>query len=195
MTTPRRSTSGLTLVEVAITSTILALIALALLGATLPLSDASASQGVAFDMDREAGKFMAQVRRELTQSGFQPDGTARLRVLTTTTPGDTLEFYVRQGPDSSAAPWRPVGALWVDPIRYSTAPGAVRNKIRRTEGGLTVDLIEGVESVQYTLPASGASLQVTLTLARRGTRATAAGVPADVVRTYTDQIELMNRRQ
>lgn len=181
-------TRGLTLTEVVISSAVLAAIMLALLSVTLPLSDASSSQAGALDMDRDAARVLARLREDLRRSGYEPGGAPRVRVRTTAQPNDTLELHVRVAPDGAAAPWRPPGAAWADPIRWSTAPANGRLMLRRTEGGRTVEMSGGVERVEFTLPANSQSMTVTLTLARRVGRG-----GKDVTRVYTDQVQMMNR--
>lgn len=199
MKTRRLRTQGLTLVEVAVSSAILALLALALMSATIPLSNTSREQATSIDLDRDAGKFMAELRRELRQSGVQVNGVARVRVRTVTATNDTLDFYIRTGPLDTNANWRPDeggNALWTAPISYRcpvSTQAAGRRKITRTDSNLTSDLIDNVQSVVYTLATNSKSVTVTLTLVRKGIKATTAGAaPADIVRVYTDQIELMN---
>lgn len=194
--------AGLSLLEVMVSVAILSLIALAMLSASVPLSDASRDQATSMDLDRDAMRFFAQLRREVRQSGTDTNGTPRLRVQTTTTAGDTLEFYVRQLPGTGNAAWSPnegASAIWTAPIRYrmqaSNEYGG-RFRITRTEGGLTTDLLDSVQSVAYSFPANSRSITVTLRLVRSGTKGTNDGAaPADVVRTYTDQIEMMNQSQ
>lgn len=201
-------TRGLTLIEVAVSSAILAMLALALMSATIPLSDASREQATSIDLDREAGRFMTALRRELRQSGFQTNGTPRVRVTNggaltpAVTTGDTLNFYIRVGPNNTSASWRPddgVTPNWATPISYRTAAStsvAGRLKITRTDNNLTADLIDNVQSVSYTLAANSNTVTVTLTLVRQGAKGSASGAPpANWVRVYTDQIELMNRSE
>lgn len=169
---------GLTLIEVMVSSAILALLALAILSATVPMSDGSAELGAAIDMDRDAAKFMTQLRRELRQSGYQ-GATVHAAV---SGGGSTLTFEMRQDPST-----------WSSSVVYSVTAAAGRNKIVRAQNGLTTDVILNVQSVQYTLPANASSVGVTLTLVRRGVKALPGGTVPDIVRTYTDQIEMMNR--
>jgi hypothetical protein len=180
-------TRGLTLLEVVVSSALLAFIALVIMSATVPLSDASSESALAMDMDREASKFLTQLRRELRQSGFEANGTARIRVPTPS----SVELYMRVAHDGDPAPWRPAGPLWSTPISYALSGG----KITRTEGGLAMDVIANVSDVQYSLPANSNTIIITLTLTRKGTRAVAGGPPPDVVRTYRDQVEMLNRSQ
>lgn len=185
----------MTLLEVVVSAAILAVLALMLMSATVPLSDTSSEQAASLDMDRDAGKFMAALRRELRQSGMEAGGTPRVRILGTS----TLELYLRQGPGQDSAAWRPdegAAALWTAPIRYTIAASAQgnRNAITRAEGGLSAPAIENVQAVTYTLETNSNSLLVVLTLARRGVKPTLkGGPPSDLVRVYTDRVEMMNR--
>lgn len=180
-------TRGVTLQEALISAVILSGIALTILATTVPASDVSSESALAMDMDGEAERLLGQLRRELRQSGFQPDGTARVRVPAP----DQLELYLRVAPEGDPAPWRPAGALWASPIRYRLVSGSVM----RSEGANDVRVVSNVSDLRFTLPANGNTLLISVTFTRRGTHAERGGAPAPVVRTYGDQVEMLNRAQ
>lgn len=179
-----RGTRGLTLVEVAVTVALLGVLTLSLASASLPLSTAGASQAAALDLDRDGARVLARLRADLRLSGYEADGTPRVRVLSTFAANDTLELYRRVAPDGVPEPWQPVGA----PIRWSLVPAHGRYRLVRTEGALAVDQCGGVQALRFTLPPDATSIEVALTLARRGVTA-----GPDVVRVYADQVHMMNR--
>lgn len=194
---PRPRRRGLSLLEVAIAGALLTLLGLMVLTATTSLSDASAVQGAALDMDRDAARFFTQLRRELRQSGYETDGTPRVRVLAPgPVTGERLELYLRQGPDGTASPWRPAGAPWSGgQITWSLgAPLDGRRELARSESGASLVVLRGVQSLTWTLPANSTSVSATLVLVRRGHKAVGGAAPPDVVRSYTDRIAMMNQR-
>lgn len=183
-TAPATRRRGLTLVEVAVTVALLGVLTTVLASATLPLSTAGATQAAALDLDRDGARVLARLRADLRLSGYEPDGTPRVRVRSTFAADDTLELYRRVAPDGVPAPWQPAGG----PIRWALVPAHGRYKLVRTEGPLAVDQCGGVSALRFTLPPDATSIEVALTLARRGVTA-----GPDVVRRYLDQVHMMNR--
>ncbi len=181
----RASRRGLTLVEISVTAALLGVLTLSLASASFPLSTASATQAAGLDLDRDAARVLARLREDLRLSGYEANGTPRVRLLTTYGTDDTLELYRRVAPDGVPAPWQPVGA----PIRWSLAPaGTGRFKLVRQEGALADDQCAGVSSLRFTLPPNATSIEVSLVLVRR-----AVTRGPDVTRRYADQVHMMNR--
>lgn len=192
---------GLTLVEVAVSIAILAMIALALMSATVPLTDASREQAIALDMDRQAGKFFAQLRRELRQSGQQADGADHVFSPASPFPSASTGpssvgtvFQMRTGPEQSD--WTSgvsYGLSASSPATFSGVPTTTsRFKVSRGADGLTNDVIDDVKSLQFTRNDAN-SVRVTLTLLRPAPKWTSGTPPPPIERTYNDVIQLMNR--
>lgn len=198
---------GLSLLEVVVGATILAFLALVILAATVPVSDTTSEQAAAMDMDRDATRILLQLRRELRQTGFQPDGTARVRVV-----DGNLRFYMRVDSDSTTragGPWAPAdGATtpaWTSFIEYGlsgTATAFPANQLLRSEGGVPMTVMDNVRAITFDLPddvddanpTTSTSVAVTFTLVRRGVKATASGDrPPDIERTYSDRLEMLNQ--
>lgn len=186
-------TQGMTLIEVAISLAILSMITLVLLGATIPLSDAGAGQGAALDMDRQANKFLSQLRRELRQSGYTTTGAPKV----TRNSATSLTFAMRTGVDDTTD-WTPdirydLVTSARDPVYKGIAGNPPRYKITRTQNGLPpADVIDDVASLTYTLAAGSRTVEVTLVMLRPSTRWTTGAPPPPIRREYSDQIEMMN---
>lgn len=200
--------TGLTLLEVLVSATILAGLALVLMVAMIPLSTSSSEQGAGLDMDRAATKLLAHLRREVRQSGY--DGTVAkfgrsppvagvFQLSDTgllTTPQGQLSFQ----PRLDEAAWAPT-AVWVhDPATRSVKrnwPGVEplpEDLARDTDGDPATNALpvmaEQVDRLTFQVvdPSGGDPLLlVTLELSRRTNR----GVT--LRRSYVDKIEMMNR--
>jgi hypothetical protein len=199
---------GLTMLEVLVSATILAALALALMTAMVPLSTASSDQGATLDMDRVATKVLTALRRELRQSGY--DGTAAkfgrspppLGVFPVgdtallATPQSQLSFQPRRDESS----WGTTVVWLHDPATRTvkrTHPG-----VEPTAEDLAADtdqdpstnkqmpVADHVDALTFQVldPAGGDPLcVVTIELSRRTNR----GV--ELRRTFVEKIEMMNR--
>ena len=187
---------GLTLIEVMVSAAILAVLALALLSSTIPLTDASREQAIALDMDRHAGKLFAELRREVRQSGMQANGQDHLFLpVVNNAWGTLLRFEMRIGPDQDD--WVTgvtYGTSTSNPAVFSGTPTTIpRLKVWRGQNVLTNDLIDEVKLLQFRRPAAG-TLEVELTLLRPAPKWTGTTAPAPIERIYRDTIHIMNRR-
>lgn len=81
--------SGLTLLEVVVSSALLALLVLVISAAVVPVNRVSKDSMVSLDMERTGRRVMAELRRELRQSGSSADGKRRWVIGETTVPSTT----------------------------------------------------------------------------------------------------------
>lgn len=186
--------SGLSLIEVMVSSAVLSMIALAIMSANAPLSRTASEAGVAFDMDRAAGKFLTQLRRELRQSGF--NGTTSTLSVDATT--GALTFRMRGSFGSNLA------TNWDPPITYTlqssahdggTYPdGTTRFRVVRTQNGASWDAIDDVQSLTFTLVGGADSVAVNLVLARTNPNWRGSGSPL-IVRRYGEAVEYLNKSE
>lgn len=199
-----RGTSGLTMVEVMVSSAILAVLALIVMTATVPLSKVSSEAAVAQDMDRTAARVMAELRRELRQSGYL--GTdARFGETALNQEGEILNgssqlmFQMRMGPDDTD--WSSTVSVALapgSPSTYTGVPASVspntRNRLMRQQNGLATVLAEDVYQLGFLMNSGEEFLQVTLVLLRPNPNWTGGTPPPPIVRRYVERIELMNHK-
>jgi hypothetical protein len=219
----RRARAGLTLVEVIISATILALLALVALNATTTVVATTNTTTIGVDLERAADKLLLELRRELRQSGYRKltgAGTAMVWIGGTASPGTAgtgtaVRFRRRVGEGDLATAWSPsaAGTTWVEYARVSDgafrAGAAPRYRIvRRTFDAATgtssgsVDVLEGASDVAFTLvPADEgvglanplATVSVDLTMARDQLGPDGSSLRL-TRRRYEDRIRLLNPR-
>lgn len=193
--------AGLTIIEVVISSTILALIALAVGYATLPLSRASSEITILMDMDRTAANILDQVRRELRQSGWDGTVAAEPAMFGETAldddglddGGTQILFQRREGPTtwSSSITYRRTTA---SPSVYTGVPGTInRYKVERVQNGLVTTIGEDVSNLTFARPAAGDTITVTLELTRPNPNWSGTTPPPAITKTYVDKVQFMNR--
>lgn len=199
-----RGTSGLTMVEVMVSSAILAVLALIVMAATVPLSKVSSEAAVAQDMDRTAARVMAELRREFRQSGYL--GTAaKFGETALNQEGEILNgssqlmFQMRTGPDDTD--WSSTVFVALSPGSpsvYTGVPASVspntRNRLVRQQNGLTTVLAEDVYQLGFLMNSGEEFVQVTLVLLRPNPNWTGGTPPPPIVRQYVERIELMNHK-
>lgn len=179
---------GLTLIEVMVSSTVLAGLSLVLMTAMVPLSTASSEQGALLDMDRTATKVLAELRRELRQSGYDR-GVSKFG-KTPPVAGLFVDYAALVAPQTQIA---------FQPRLDSTSFGPVvvwkleDGKAKRTYPGsldLTslMTMADQVANLTFQVATDDQMCVVSLELTRATNR-------ADVTlrRTYVEQIEMMNR--
>lgn len=191
MRTPGRQ-SGLSLIEVVVSSAILSLIALAIMSANAPMSKAASEVGVAFDMDRSATKALTQLRRELRQSGYN------VTTNTVSVDGTTgaLTFRMRRTfGDDLATDWDPAITYQLQGSSHGNYPdGSSRYKLVRTQGGLSTEVIDDIQSCTFTAVSGADSVAVNLVLARQNPNYQRNG-SVMIVRRYGEAIEYLNKKQ
>lgn len=202
---------GLTLLEIAISTALLAGMAVVLLSALIPLQTASTSSSRSIDMDTKGRRVLSEIRRDVRVSGYSLTGGGTLccAVVPGASPGidDGIQFRQRTGPDEVFEDDNdPATHGWSRPIAYRTVadgtfgggPGAApRYRLVRDDGLTQVELATGFQAVSFALtPAASsgaaASLTITLTLASRELGPGGAGVLEP--RHYTDVVQLLNRK-
>lgn len=199
----RRSTgrTGLTLLEVMIGSTILAFLALTIMSATVPLSKVSSEAAVAHEMDRTAGRVLADLRRELRQSGWQAStaqfGDSDINQEAAVIAGTKrLTFKRRFGVNttdwSANVVYERVSVGSYTGVPASLSP-STRYRLRRTQNGQQTILAENVYDVNFSMTTGSRSILVDLVLLRpnpdwRG----GTTPPPPIVRRYRESIQLMN---
>lgn len=199
------SRAGLTMIEVIISAAIVSGLALVLMAANVPLSKTSSEVGRAFEMDRSAGRFLTELRRELRQSGFNLVGSTNTNTIAVSTGPNAktshLDYRRRISfGNDLATNWTPLITYRLQTSTLGSYPdGSPRYHVRRTD--LNTVILEHVRDLQFTIvkDANGtdASVDVVLTLARanpnwRGDAATAKAV---IVREYRETIEFLNKPQ
>jgi prepilin-type N-terminal cleavage/methylation domain-containing protein len=200
---PRRRRAGFTLLEVMVASTILMGIVLILTYAFLPVKRTTAEATIGLDQDAAARQLLAQVRRELRQSGTNGDGEdmAPAPVLdagpvdTLSAPGAPLEllrFRMRTGPGDGD--WSPeiVYRAIPDGTFKGTNPALDRWLIQREQFGTTVGVVQNVS--RAVVERSGELIQIRLELSLTDPNWTdGSNPPPPITRTYEDRVQLMNR--
>lgn len=211
--------AGMSMIEVVISAAIVSMLALVILSANVPLTRASSEVGVAFDMDRAAGKFLSELRREVRQSGYN---VAQRQVFRATSGTSALWFRTRRSfgdvvDDTATSNWnRQTRYTLVASPLGSYGDGTARFRVTRTQpdpGGLVVDVLDNVRSLTFDLipgpeVPTGAtlddaandgvqrtSLQVDLVLARENPSWRGTGPDRFIVRTYGEVIEFLNKQQ
>jgi prepilin-type N-terminal cleavage/methylation domain-containing protein len=209
--------AGLTLFEVMVSMAIVSILALALMAANVPLTRASSEVGVAYDLDRAGGRFLTDLRTELSQSGY--NGTD-IQVEFSTGIDNPPAGSITTAPFSTLGPFRrrvdwgtvvdDTGTPWSRKITYrlNTAPaalgnyadGVVRYRVERIQDGeFTTDVLQHVKVLSVTLfPQTGnatAHVKVELTLRREnpGWRGNGSSEGQFIERIYRDDIELLNK--
>lgn len=182
--------TGLTLLEVVVSTAILALLTLVIMTAFVPLSNTSNEAAVLLDMDRIAGKVMAQLRRDLRQSGYD-DGTPKFGMGTLgTVNGDLTQTATAPSgfSPSSATPF--VLQLREDATTWSSAISWRRNgtELERVVNSSAQDMARQVTGIWFHVPTGDQVCQVTLQLSRQDPRD-----GSTILKTYVDRIEMMNR--
>lgn len=181
MTRRRRSErAGLSLLEVVVSSALLAGIALIALSSAMPLTKASSGTATTLDLDRAAAQVLAELRRELRASGYDR-GTARFGE---NAPGDgglalarpSIVFATRKDEDT-----------WSADVRWSHDPE--KEVVLRTAGSHPIELARHVESLTFQVRPGDRVCEVDLVLSRAD--------PSDgtkrITRRYADRVEMMNR--
>lgn len=183
-----RARSGLTLIEVLASSVVLSVLALAIGSATQALQQGVAATSLSVDVQSDARRVLAEIRHELRQSGWE---------------GSTNQVSspVQGGVASAALTFRKRTALadggWSSEITYrvvadgtfSGVPGTpARFRLQRVQDGHAIGLARNVAAFQLTRQAGSDTIQVTVTLMRRGASSSAAPVRFTLV----DQVQVLN---
>jgi type II secretory pathway pseudopilin PulG len=198
----RRRRAGVTLFEVMVSAVIVSLLALVLMAANVPVSRASSEVGVAFDLDRTAGRFLAEVRREVRQSGYS---------------GADLQLTCSNGIDggpSTLGPFRrrlSFGEVaddsresnWSRQITYALAPSRLgayadkvpRYRVTRSQAGATSDVLEHVEALSVQQVPGSDTVSLALTLRRENPGWSGTGPGRFLARTYHEEIEFLNKQE
>lgn len=195
---------AMTLLETVVAMAVLSVLAALMASAFLPAQRMTAETTVYLDMDRDARRLLDRLRRDLRSSGFKADGTQQFSLAPS---GEQLSLRRRLGPGAaddttSAAPtpgWS-TEIEWelVADGTWSSVPGALtRYALRRSQDGAALDVVSGAQALSLVHDESGGvgadTIVVTLTLARPFPYPS-GGVPTLVSRTYTDRVQLLNRR-
>ncbi|MCO5165243.1 MAG: type II secretion system GspH family protein [Planctomycetes bacterium] len=213
--------AGLTLLEVLVSLVIVSGLALVLLAANVPLSRASSEAGVAFDLDRSAARFLSDLRRELRRSGYN-QADLQAQVAAGVDGGDPLTgpfstvgpFRMRTGFGNTVNDANLAASSWSAPITYrlaassnpgNYADGTPRYDVQRVQGGFTTVVLRHVQALSFVLfpqpegePAgtepSAAHIEVSLTMRRENPAWTGTATGRFITRTYSEDIELLNKR-
>jgi hypothetical protein len=201
-----RRRAGLTLLEVLVSATIVSMLALVLMAANLPISKASSEVGVVFDLDRSAGRFLTELRRELRQSGYNNDTPLFWSSLSNDDDVNGIAF--------TSVPFRrriafgtSISEDWSLETTYARADsrlgdyadGVDRFVIRRTEGTAPpVEVLDHVRTITFTPQRQDggamAHVAVALTLRRENPGWSGTGDGRFLERTYSEDIELLNKK-
>lgn len=203
----RRAAAGYTLIEIMISFVILVVLMLVITSAFLPLERATSRSNVDLDLDRTSRRVLAEIRRELRQSGkggavekltVPADGATITTAAPPTAAGavDLLVYSMRTGPDPTTD-WRgPITIRAVPDGTFANVPANSVNRYRleRVEGPQTVVIAKNVSRVTTQRPAGGKTVIITLELSRPDPhRVDAATVPNPITQTHTDQIQFLNQ--
>lgn len=205
MHTQRAARAGLTLIEVMVASAILSLLALVLMSATVPLSRVSSEAAIAQDMDRTAARVLAQLRRELRQTGWL-NTAARFGETALDQEGEILNgsnqlmFQMRTGPaDADWTSTVTIARAAGSPGSYRGVPSTLspnaRYRVTRAQNGLETVLAEDVYDLSFLMNSGEEFIQVTLVLLRPDPNWTGGTPPPPIIRRYVERIELMNHKQ
>lgn len=195
------------MIEVVISTGIVSLLTLVVMAANVPLSKVSSEVGLALDMDRAAGRLLADLRREVRQSGYNLTGgtTNEAQVGIATGPNgkaSRLTFRARRsfGNDLTVH-WTPeiTYALVASPIG-AYLDGSTRYRLRCSRPDMpTRDVLDHVRDLELALiqgpDGELASLEVVLTLARDNPNWRGGTDARLIVREYRDVVEFLNKRQ
>jgi prepilin-type N-terminal cleavage/methylation domain-containing protein len=197
--------AGLTMIEVMVSSAILAGLALVLMAANVPLSKTSSEMGLAFEMDRSASRFLGELRRELRQSGYNyTTALGNLPTMSVSTGALTnSDFSYRRrlsfGSDLTVN-WTPVRTLALQNSTLGNFNGGTsRYHVRRTDINSVV--LDHVKALEFTLiqgvDTNFCAVDVDLTLARTNPnwRGDATVARALITRSYKETIEFLNKPQ
>lgn len=197
---------GLTLIEIMVASAVFALLSLLSLSLFLPAQRVSSEANQQMDFDREARRFLAELRGELRNSGRGDDGSARFTVSSDSV-GDRIVFRQRLGPGdaldttrASADPGWSTEITWrleeAGTLTGSAGPETYYSLVREQDGQRSIRLQYVREFDLEHLAPGGAgadAIALEFTLIRPFPYAT-GGASRDLVRrTYTDRIQLLNR--
>lgn len=188
-------TRGLSILEIVVSMAILAFMVLILMTATMPMTRASAETTAHQDMDRLASRVLAEIRRELRQSGWDQSGGDHVTSPADGATANTLTFQARTG--FGVGDWNP-DTVTIDRVADGTftgvsGPPLPRYRIVRRQGGLDVDMGHAGE-LTFRRPGGGSTVIVTLRLVRNDPYWTGAGAPPALSREYVDQVQLLNPR-
>ncbi len=208
------SARGVTLLEMVVSSAVLALLVLVVAGATIPLQRQAGETVLLVDQDERARRIMDPIRRELRQSGWNndlvatpmftidPDGAAgdiaALTTPTVVTGAKTLiSFRVRTGLGTNA--WGPPIKLVAERVGdFEAVPGTIPEyrllRVADMDGDGSDDALElarGISDMQ--IEHRGAQyVYVRVQLTDPDPRRLGDGVPEPLQRDFFDQIELFN---
>lgn len=210
----RPAREGMTLVEVVIATAVLAVLVTATMAAAWPLARATNAATLALDMDREARDFLAQLRREVRQSGWRDPGGAQF----TTTPAVTGGPFAgetwlaetgsidRDGDGATtgtsevalqrqlALRMRLTESTWGEWITYGSVPDGGRRSVRRLRGSPAATAIQttALRNVADLLFREvGGAIEVVLVLERNDPHAPAA-LGRTIRRIYEERIDMQN---
>lgn len=214
----RHGRHGLTLIEVIISVAVFALLALAMLIVSIPMTRSTTGATLGLEMDREARALFALLRRDLRPSGY--DGsTANFSLDPNTAPLDTSSYggtrpavtfdLDRSGAiDAAKETFRPDLACrkrtdistWGPWVVYNTTndPTTGRLLVRRSVvSGTTlvqpVDVIKNVKHFLVRQDAGSLTIHVVLVLERIDAYETDPDPKKRLVqRVYEDRVQLMN---
>ena len=207
---PRRgsvSSRGLTLLEVLVATAILSGLILAVGAATIPMHRQVQTSSIQLDMDRAARRVLAELRRELRQSGNELGGGDMLTApapLTATDPAapaavDLLTYRRRTGlgPGDWSAPIT-IRAVPDGTFKGTPAPtprwALVRVQDLNGDGvAEQVHLLRDVLSFRAERPLNSRSVILRLELLTPDPLWKGGRASAPFVHVYEDQVELLNR--
>lgn len=175
---------GLTLLEILVSGAVLSAIALTILYASGPLAGVASSSAGANELDASAARILAELRREVRQSGFDRDGRPQVSSPADGATSRTLTLKVRTGLGETD---------WSDDITFATLDaGGARRRLTRSEGALLVEVARDIQDMTFHRPLESSLVVVTLTLTR--TDPSWSETPRAFTRTYVEQIEMLNAR-
>lgn len=194
------------MLEVVISTAVLAVLVLVLSMALIPVQNATAQTALELEMDRSARGLLALLRGDVRASGYKLDGTPQ---MTAPAPGSStgpalpveLQFRKRVGPDGdddTSPPGPPLG--WSTPITYRLAadgqfagvPGTIpRYRLERVQGPSPVTLVRDVSGLTFTQEPNG-TLRIRLELLRPNPRWEGSAPPPPLKRVYEARVRMLN---
>ncbi len=183
----RRIQRGYTLVEVLVSSSILAVLLVATAGVTTVMQRTTAATVIRSDVQRSARRVLAQIRSEVRQSGWEGSTDRVAAPLSDGVSTSVLTFQTRTGLGDGEWSNSITYQLSADGV-FKDAPGTpARYRFVRVSNGLSVDLAANVTAFSCVRDSGSDTIRITLTFMARGERS------EDVyLSSHTDEIMLLN---